>query len=62
MYGSVCRSLWNGLRQAYGKSLPETTGLKVVYQDLDGDYILLRPEEPWVHFLSNARRVIISCQ
>jgi hypothetical protein len=59
---SMRRALWNGLQRAYGKSLPEGTGLKLVYQDSDGDFILLQPDEPWSHFLSNARRVIISCR
>jgi hypothetical protein len=56
------RALWRGLRDAYGPALPERAGLKLVYQDGEGDLLLLLPDLPWPHFLATARRVIVSCK
>ena len=56
------RALWSGLRSAFGKALPERPGLKLVYQDMDGDMLLLQPDEPWAPFVSTARLLRISCK
>ena len=58
----VCRALWAGLREDYGQALPEGLSLRLVYEDGEGDFVMLQPDEPWATFLSSARRVIISCQ
>ena len=58
----LCRLLWQGLRAAYGAALPQHAGLKLVYQDGEGDMLLLLPDQPWAHFLATVRRVIIFCK
>jgi hypothetical protein len=58
----MCRALWAGLRQDYGQALPNGLSLRLVYEDGEGDFVMLQPDEPWATFLSSVRRVIISCQ
>ena len=58
---AACRALRDSLREDYGQSLPEGLQLRLVYEDGEGDLVMLQPDEPWPAFLSSARRVIISC-
>ena len=58
----VSRELWSGLRHQYGGALPSGPDLTLVYQDAEGDIMLLLPDVPWSHFLQAARRVFITCK
>ena len=50
------------IKEAWGSSLPAgITAMKLVYQDTDGDLLLLQPSEPWPGIVSSARRVIVTC-
>lgn len=36
--------------------------MRLVYQDSDGDWLLLQPEAPWLLFTRTVRKLVISCQ
>ena len=57
---SSCRDLWLGLGAKFHARLPQETSLKIVYQDDEGDLVLLMPDEPWTRFVRVARRLILS--
>ena len=57
-----CRSLWTTIRSAYSARLPRDMDLKLVYQDADGDLLLLQPDEPWQPFVASTRRIVVSCK
>lgn len=35
---------------------------RLVYQDVEGDWLLLQPEAPWPIFLRTVRKLVISCR
>lgn len=42
--------------------LPGGAQARLVYQDSDGDWLLLQPEAPWQLFQRTVRKLVISCR
>lgn len=42
--------------------LPGGTRARLVYQDSDGDWLLLQPEAPWRVFQRTVRKLVVSCR
>lgn len=42
--------------------LPGGAQPRLVYQDSDGDWLLLQPEAPWQLFQRTVRKLVISCR
>lgn len=56
------RELCAGIKAAYSSKVPNLGNMKVVYQDEQGDWMQLRPEEPWPAFVASARSVLVSAK
>ena len=56
----ACRELQSALTQEYKGSLPAHSGLKFLYQDIDGDWLLMHAAESWPCILATATRVMIA--
>lgn len=57
---SSYEELVGALHLVFGERLPKKAGLRLVYQDIDGDWLLLLPDVPWPLFLSTVRRLLIT--
>lgn len=59
---SLCRQLMSAIRESWGSTLPAIVDLKMIYEDFDGDFLLLQPTELWPSIASHIRRLIICCR
>lgn len=48
------------LQAAFADKLPRKPGMRLVYQDMDGDWLLLLPDVPWRLFASTVRRLLVT--
>lgn len=54
------RELQSAVRQEYKASLPTQGSLKFLYQDIDGDWLLMHAAESWPCVLATATRVMLA--
>ncbi len=52
--------LLTALQAAFGERLPKKAGMRLVYQDADGDWLLLLPDVPWQLFAGSVRRLLVT--
>ena len=55
-----CRELQSAVQQEYRGSLPSQGKLKLLYQDIDGDWMLMHHADSWPCVLATATRVLVS--
>ena len=55
-----CRELQSAVQQEYRGSLPSQGKLKLLYQDIDGDWMLMHQAESWPCVLATATRLLVS--
>lgn len=52
--------LWEAVRSQFADQLPSDRRSRLVYQDVDGDWLLLQPEAPWHIFAQTVRKLVIT--
>ncbi|GAB4814059.1 hypothetical protein N2152v2_001105 [Parachlorella kessleri] len=52
--------LLTAIQAAFGERLPRKAGMRLVYQDADGDWLLLLPDVPWQLFAGSVRRLLVT--
>ncbi|KAI3428785.1 hypothetical protein D9Q98_007605 [Chlorella vulgaris] len=58
MYGGQAE-LWEAVRSSFSDKLPSGKA-RLVYQDADGDWLLLQPEAPWHLFTRSVRKLVVT--
>lgn len=58
----LCSALIETVKEGWASKLPNTEHFKLVYQDKDGDLLLMQASEPWSAIMADALRIIIACK
>lgn len=53
--------LWRAIRSSFAAHIPGGSKARLVYQDAEGDWLLLQPNGPWHYFCGSIKRLLVAC-